>query len=111
MSEMLDRVAKALHASLGYEHRWPEPECTQCMDAARAAILAMSEWQPIETAPKDGRRLILHWSTTGYVDVRYWRPGQERWWGFPDSDPRYDPDLAIKNVPTHWMPLPKPPKP
>lgn len=43
MSSMIERVAKALHASLGYEAQWPAPECTQCMDAARAAITTMRE--------------------------------------------------------------------
>ena len=41
--EMIERVAKALHASLGFEANWPHPECTQCVDAARAAIRAMRE--------------------------------------------------------------------
>lgn len=43
MSEMIERVARAIHASLGYEAGWPHPECTQCIDAARAAIEAMRE--------------------------------------------------------------------
>lgn len=40
---MIEKVARAIHASLGYEANWPTPECTQCMDATRAAIEAMRE--------------------------------------------------------------------
>ena len=40
--EMVERVARAIHAALGYDE-WAEPECTQCTDAARAAIEAMRE--------------------------------------------------------------------
>lgn len=57
MSEMIERVARALHASLGYETEWPTPECTQCMDAARAAIEAMRE----PTRDIDYDHAILVW--------------------------------------------------
>lgn len=69
----------------------------------------MSEWQPIETAPKEEYRSILvctHSRTrNGYqCDVVYWVDWDERsgWW---NGEYRYDPDFF-----THWMPLPEPPK-
>jgi len=73
----------------------------------------MSEWQPIETAPK--MKVLLLWAAT---DIAYngvilnwkmatgsWSSGHEAWiW-----DGRL---LASYEVqPTHWMPLPEPPRP
>lgn len=76
----------------------------------------MGEWQPIETAPKDGskvltargdgdkcRAVISWWNEDKYAkDPRpYWECHEQRylgvWW-------------ARTNPPTHWMPLPPPPK-
>jgi hypothetical protein len=60
------------------------------------------KWQPIETAPKDGTRVLLHSpSTHTYTGiVASWCLIEERWeeWGdyYPCS-------------PTHWMPIPEPP--
>ena len=39
-SEMIERMARAIHGSLGYGGKWPEPECAQCMETARAALAA-----------------------------------------------------------------------
>ena len=73
----------------------------------------MSEWQPIETAPKDGGDLLLFCPARGAVrgswnackyDSKprpYWTHDRERLYGVKDT--RAD-------QPTHWMPLPKPPK-
>lgn len=65
------------------------------------------EWQPIETAPKDGRRIRgqdadgrLHetfWGKTSHVPLYGWNYGD---------------DVEDLNLwePTHWMPLPEPPE-
>lgn len=62
------------------------------------------EWQPIETAPRDGTP-ILAWN--GGVFVVYWESDPGSWWVY---DPPCD-ERAVWNVkqPTHWMPLPPPP--
>ena len=78
----------------------------------RALIQALAdevrgkEWQPIETAPKDGRDVLLylkdeiigsgHWSVAGSADC--WFTGG----GFCHEDDEYPA--------THWQPLPHPPK-
>ena len=51
------------------------------------------EWQPIETAPKDGRDLILLLTPSGFPQVTY----SNTWWqsGF-----------SVECRPTGWMPLP-----
>lgn len=66
----------------------------------------MTAWQPIETAPKDGRRFlavvddcvrIAMWTKTSHVPL----------YGFCLVDQgAEDCDLC---KPTHWMPLPPPP--
>lgn len=68
----------------------------------------MNEWQPIETAPKDGseilvcngigRRAVTHW-----MEGRGFYAGQGG--GYPASWTTIG-DLAL----THWMPLPPPPE-
>ena len=81
----------------------------------------MSDWQPIETAPKDGTAILV-WCP-GTVDsvhvsklmVAVWDPDE---WNADDVRGafrynRYDSGvygvLDWDDEPTHWMPLPKPP--
>lgn len=76
------------------------------------------EWQPIETAPKDGREIIV-WGVRGgdwgYTEPEWTWTGA-RWsggslsvpagWYETKATPRYSNGFS----PTHWMPLPEPPK-
>jgi hypothetical protein len=64
----------------------------------------MSEWQPIETAPKDGTDIIV--SDSGeLVSVAFFCEDTEMWF---DSMNHNGYDHTVRN-PTHWMPLPAPP--
>lgn len=58
-----------------------------------------SEWQPIENAPRDGTP-ILAADKGRYAYVAEWIPANRVWIG---ADGMYW-------EPTHWMPLPGPPK-
>jgi len=68
----------------------------------------MSEWQPIETAPKDGTQILafaagMH-GRVDFYGVAQWAESQAAFnsvagWFWP---------FAIR--PTHWMSLPEPPK-
>lgn len=66
-------------------------------------------WLHIESAPKDGSAVLCYWTAATGVDrdisgcygVAQWVNG---FWRDPDS---YD-DYMV--YPTHWMPLPQPPK-
>jgi hypothetical protein len=59
----------------------------------------MSEWQPIETAPKDGRWLFLY--VPGHGPVR------ARWKDRMGWQSHYRGREIVRG--THWMPLPTPP--
>jgi hypothetical protein len=60
----------------------------------------MSDWQPIETAPRDGTEVLVFTREIGqmvvFFDAGLWRE-KANW-------------LGLKNPPTYWMPLPKPPE-
>ena len=73
----------------------------------------MSEWQKIETAPKDGS-LILG-SDCERTVAMWWDPDREPGypWAFVGEFLGKAQDNAWRDGsygPTHWMPLPQPPK-
>lgn len=76
-----------------------------CVARALAALDAaeVEGWQPIETAPRDSKPVLLfagHWRGVGnYEEARY------------DGDPVWVDERAefIEPCPTHWRPLPAPP--
>lgn len=86
----------------------------------------MSEWQPIETAPRDGTEVILAITGGGHkshwVHVGWWNAGDSFPWRFIDSfdltptgccnledDDRIPVNGAREESVTHWMPLPAAP--
>ena len=69
----------------------------------------MSEWQSIETAPKDGT-LILLAARAGVTVQAAWEwdradPTDGGYWDYWENVPEY----GIHQF-THWMPLPEPPE-
>lgn len=76
--------------------------------AADIKEIAMA-WQPIETAPKDGNLMILGWagskSLAANVDLGRWKQAHiaaDAWASIHG--------VFFSYQPTHWMPLPEPPK-
>jgi hypothetical protein len=61
----------------------------------------MSDWQPIETAPKDGTNVLVLWRYGG-CSVLFCRHD-----GFWD-DGDFNSSIPESDL-THWMPLPPPP--
>jgi hypothetical protein len=61
---------------------------------------SMNEWQPIETAPKDGTEILVYHNEC--CSVREWGKND-------DGDEIWLPRIR-GFFPTHWMPLPNPPK-
>lgn len=73
----------------------------------------MSDWQPIETAPKDGTPVILYlrapWSR---VEMAQWYEPWKSWQANIYEMIEGDEVLGIGSaIPTHWMLLPAPPTP
>ena len=71
---------------------------------------AAPDWQPIETAPKNGTHIILAWDRCNglppVASEAFWRcdmpfSGNGIWWYFAGR---------LFQEPTHWMHLPTPPQ-
>jgi len=97
------------------------------------AHAALSGWQPIETAPKDGSTILLGRAASEELDSDaisvpgYWQEGYEDGVdymgcdsGFVDSPCQVfsggrsfgsESHCYAPNQPTHWQPLPTPPTP
>jgi hypothetical protein len=69
------------------DRQWAEGRTPICTEAFQRA-----GWRPIESAPKDGTRVLLWDGRRQHVD--WWNHG---WWN--------------TSRPTHWQPLPPPPEP
>ena len=67
----------------------------------------MSEWMPIETAPKDGTDVLL-FTKEGIIQgyFTYFEWDQTVVYATYDGSGC----VAFYREPTHWMPLPPPPK-
>ncbi|WP_368648008.1 hypothetical protein ABRZ10_07210 [Castellaniella ginsengisoli] len=100
--------------------------CCDHIDAQAAEIARLREaqaWQPIETAPRDGRTLLLgrrnslgnwrtmrgQWMSAEYI-AEYWEDPDEVEPGwFETAVEAEDPPNCWLIEPTHWMPLPAAP--
>lgn len=77
----------------------------------------MSDWQPIETAPRDGIAILGYWEWAGEINgidhdkeiaIIFWSGGRTDYPGF-EWVVRGTDAYAAWLRPTHWMPLPPPP--
>lgn len=89
--------------------------------AEYAAMLAAapphpSAWQPIESAPRDGRKLRVRYADGTEEDGVFWQQ-EGRCCMLGSRAGSYPPGWTSTAIgclpvddPTHWMPLPEPPK-
>jgi len=100
---------KPFHSAVGYVRE----DLYEAAKADNARLREAQAWQPIETAPKDGTLFVA----VGFVKEHAYATvgGFELWdieegiWGFHDHNASewFEDE---KDWPTHWMPLPEPPK-
>jgi hypothetical protein len=94
-----------------------------CAWQAARATAEQSEWQPIETAPKTGRTLLLgypnslgkwrtvrgQWMTQEYIDQNWEDPDEAEAGWYETSVEADDAPSCWPITPTYWQPLPTPP--
>lgn len=81
-------------------------EAQAIVDECAAALTALNRvWQPIGTAPKDGKEILI--SSVGFgmlVRIAFWDEARGGMWSiWPGREPA-GPSF------THWRPLPEPPR-
>ena len=90
----------------GIEQRWytgGKADAITAWDTRRLAASGQGvEWQPIETAPKDGTG-VLGFISESWIEGIFWN--EEEWSYLSDGDITSHGRLQ----PTHWMPLPAAP--
>lgn len=70
----------------------------------RMALAALEqEWRPIETAPKDGTPFLVPMKSANY-------PNAQAICKWVENDKCFWTDGNQRVTPTHWLPLPTPPK-
>lgn len=74
----------------------------QALIDSGSVVGELCKWRSIETAPKDGTRIILAEAGAERSFEGYW--GGSNWYSCFDSD------MALQLRSTHWMPLPIPPE-
>jgi hypothetical protein len=102
-----DEIAKRAAASVGQKVSLPRTWLEFYAALDRAAMQALTSyeeesgegWQPIESAPKDGRWLLLLPIGTGVPQVG-------NWFTFVASDYGFWQSHSLKIEATHWAPLP-----
>ena len=70
------------------------------------AVVPMTEWRPIETAPKDGQAILVT-DGRGCYCVEW--SEEFDWWTVDDN--KLGPFRLRGSAPTHWAPLPAVPGP
>jgi hypothetical protein len=72
--------------------------------------VGQSYWRPISSAPT-GKGILIVNADEGMIDLVYKQPNGDFVIAYtvdPDSSMSFE--VKIQSDPTHWMPLPKPPK-
>ena len=69
--------------------------------------LAKHQWRTMESAPLDGRHVMLGMADEQYVAEGYYEQDGPRGWFATNT--HWSEDRPLELYPTHWQPLPSPP--
>lgn len=90
-----------------------EPNLDGILDALEALLgrAVPQAWQPIESAPKDGTKVLVTNDVEGaLILIGYWVQPEDRGRDFCQDEDWWHITHALAGVkPTHWQPLPAPP--
>lgn len=77
----------------------------------------MSDWQPIETAPRDGSNILVYLPTWGRIYIGSWNEvitmtfgkvtNESLFWHYQGGPMHLS--FSERPQPSHWLPLPSPP--
>ena len=95
-ARIVDKLSPALSSALS------TPDDLSALRAHDAELLAPYQWQPIETAPKDGEVILV---SHIFNDQIYWVEAAKQKHGA-----WFRPTGHAVHQPTHWMPLPEMPR-
>lgn len=105
--ELVD-IADDAYYQNGEQHEYAETIRAALQGAAMSQ--KVDEWQPIETAPKDGTDILIYCKDTHEMFVAFYatqiETGQQDWIIARAKDGT----CFVLKSPTHWMPLPPQPK-
>lgn len=105
-SELMRRVGTFVFGSLDAVRdaiQAPDGKSWRSAMFEEAAKRAPSEWQTMDTAPKDGTKILV--VMRSHVAMAAWGGSRPPTWKVGS---KYGPSLQF--LPTHWMPLPSPPR-
>lgn len=91
----------ALLNKMAFEARHSAEKVQAVRELCEARKEQLAEMRTIESAPKDGTRILAFEGGRGGWRVVFWRGSWNAW----QSDPGQYP-----STPTHWMPLPEKPE-
>lgn len=105
MTDTIESLAEELYTAL--YHRDPLRWESVIRDHLTRARALGPEWQDISTAPKDGTSVLVYERgdicTAWFDEIAAWSNNRQkgRWMSS---------DEVFTGAPSHWMPLPQPPK-
>jgi hypothetical protein len=104
---LITAIGDALDVAFEAEGRVFDPGQKESLAHSALTVIdrlrALTKWQPIETAPKDGTRVDVCFGKNRVTDVFFRRGNWAKEIGYPVVT------KVFFEQPTHWMPIPTPP--
>lgn len=99
--DIVERLRHSANVLGNYDSEWTPDVATMRAAAAEIERLrSLTEWRPIETAPRDGTDILIFEGNA--IIAAWWTSANPRLSG-------WDAGEFMCDHPTHWLPLPPPP--